>query len=61
MKNIIIIAVNLIFIMTRDFERTLKKRTKSAFDTFFFKKINEKNVEKLFDIEEDNLFYNVVT
>ena len=61
MKNIIVIAVNLIFIMTRDFEKTLIKRTKSAFNTFFFKKINEKNVKKFFDVEKNDLFYNVVT
>ena len=61
MKNIIITAVNLISVMTRDFERTLKKRTKNAFDTFFFKKIDEKNVEKFFDVEKNDLFYNAVT
>ena len=47
--------------MTRDFEKALKKRTKSASDIFFRKEINEKNVEKLFDIEKNDLFYNVVT
>ena len=47
--------------MTRDFERTLTKRTKSAFNTLFFKKINEENVEKLFDVKENDLLYNVVT
>ena len=47
--------------MTHDFEKTLTKRTKSIFDTFFFKKIDEENVEELFDIEKDDLFYNVVT
>ena len=47
--------------MTRDFKRALTERTKSAFDTLFFKKINEENVEELFDIEKDDLFYNVVT
>ena len=47
--------------MTRDFERALAERTKSASDTFFFKKIDEKNVEELFDVEKDDLFYNVVT
>ena len=61
LKNIIVTAVNLISVMTRDFERTLTERTKSAFDTLFFKKINEENVEKFFDVEKDDLFYNVVT
>ena len=61
LKNIIVVVVDLIFIMTRDFERALTERTKSAFDTLFFKKIDEKNVEELFDVEKDDLFYNVVT
>ena len=47
--------------MTRDFERTLTERTKSAFNTLSFKEIDEKNVEKFFDVEKDDLFYNVVT
>ena len=46
--------------MTRDFERTLRKRTKSVFDTLSFKKIDEKNVEEFFDIKKNDLFYNVV-
>ena len=36
LKNIIVIAVNLIFVMTRDFERTLTECTKSVSDTLFF-------------------------
>ena len=47
--------------MTRDFGKTLTKRTKSAFDTFSFKKIDEKNVEELFDVKKNDLPYNVVT
>ena len=47
--------------MTRDFERTLKKRIKNVFDIFFFKEIDKKNVEEFFDIEKDNLSYNIVT
>ena len=43
-----------------DFEKALTKRTKSVFDTLSFKKIEEKNVEKLFDVEKDNLFYNII-
>ena len=44
----------------RDFEKTLTERTKNAFNILFFKEINEKNVEKLFDVEKNNLFYNIV-
>ena len=61
LKNIIVIVVGLIFIMTRDFGRTLAKRTKSVFNTLFFKKIDEEDVEKFFDVEKNDLFYNVVT
>ena len=61
LKNIIVTVVNLIFIVTRDFERTLTKHTKNVLDMFLFKEIDEKNVEKLFDVEKDDLFYNVVT
>ena len=61
LKNIIVIVVNLTFIITRNFERTLKKRTKSASDTLFLKKIDEENVEELFDVEKNDLLYNVVT
>ena len=60
LKNIIVIAVNLIFVMTRGFEKALTERTKSAFDTFLFKKIDEENVEELSDVEKDDLLYNVV-
>ena len=60
LKNIIVIIINLIFIITRDFERTLTKCTKNIFDTLFLKKIDKRNVEKLFDIEENDLFYNFV-
>ena len=61
LKNIIVIIVDLIFVMTRDFERALTEYTKSAFDTFSFKEIDEENVEKLFDVEKNDLPYNVVT
>ena len=61
MKNIIVIAVDLISVVTRDFEKALTERTKSAFDTFSFKKIDEKNIEEFFDVEKDDLFYNVMT
>ena len=46
--------------MTCDFERTLTERTKSASDMLFFKKIDELDVEELFDVEKNDLFYNVV-
>ena len=61
MKNIIVIAVNLTFIVTRDFEKALTERTKNVFDTLFFKEIDEENVEKFFDVEKNDLFYNAVT
>ena len=61
LKNIIVTVVDLIFIMMRDFEKALTERTKSAFDTFLFKKIDEKNVEKFFDVEKNDLSYNAVT
>ena len=60
LKNIIVTAVNLTSVMTRDFERTLTERTKSAFDTLLFKEIDEKNVKEFFDVEKDDLSYNVV-
>ena len=47
--------------MMRDFERALTECTKNAFDMFFFKKIDQENVEKFFDIEKDDLLYNAVT
>ena len=61
LKNIIIIVINLISVMTCNFKRTLTERTKSVFNTLFFKEIDEENIKKLFDVEEDDLFYNVVT
>ena len=61
LKNIIVTVVDLISVMTRNFERTLTERTKSAFDTLLFKEIDEKNVEKFFNVEKNNLLYNAVT
>ena len=61
LKNIIVTAVNLISVVTRDFERTLTERTKSALNTLLFKEIDEENVEEFFDVEKNDLFYNVVT
>ena len=45
--------------MIRDFEKALIERTKSAFDIFSFKKIDEKNIKEFFDVEKDDLFYNM--
>ena len=61
LKNIIVTVIDLTSAMTCDFEKTLKKRTKSALNMLFFKKIDEENVEEFFDVEKDDLFYNVVT
>ena len=46
--------------MTRDFERTLTEHTKSTFNTFSFKEIDEKNIKEFFDVEKNDMFYNVV-
>ena len=54
------IVIKLTFIILRNFKRTLIESTKSAVDNVFFKKINEENVKNLFDIEKDNLFYNII-
>ena len=35
LKNIIVIAINLIIVMTHDFEKTLTERTKSDYNMFF--------------------------
>ena len=56
LKNIIVVVVNLIFVMTRDFEKTLIERTESIFDTFLFKEIDEKNVKEFFDVEKTICF-----
>ena len=61
MKNIIVAVINLISVMTRNFKGALIERTKSVSEMFFLKKSNEKNIEKLFDVRKDNLFYNIVT
>ena len=61
LKNIIVIIINLISVITRNFKKALTKHTKSAFDILFLKEIDEKNVEKLFDVEKNDLLYNVVT
>ena len=61
LKNIDVIVINLIFVIMRDFEKALTEYTKSIFDTLFFKKINEKNVKEFFNVEKNDLFYNIVT
>ena len=45
---------------TYDFKKALTERKKSVFNIFSFKKIDEKNIEKFFDVKKDDLFYNVV-
>ena len=52
MKNIIVTAVNIIFIMTRDFKKALTERTKSASHTLSSKKIDKKNVEEFFNVKK---------
>ena len=55
------IAVNFIFIMTRDIERTMTEDRKNVNNTLFLKEIDEENVQEFFDLENDNLVYNIVT
>ena len=47
--------------MTHDFKKALTERTKNASNTFSFKKIDEENIEEFFNVEKNDLFYNVVT
>ena len=61
LKNIIVSAVNLTFVMTRDFQKVLTEHMKNVLEMFFLKEIDRKNVKELFDVEKDDLFYNVVT
>ena len=46
--------------MIYDFEKTLTGITKSVIDTFFLKKINKKNIINLFDVEKNDLSWNVI-
>ena len=61
LKNIIVIVINLIFVITRDVERTHAQREKNIVETFFSEEIDEKNVEKFFDVERNNLLHNAIT
>ena len=61
LKNIIIIIVNLIFVITRDAEKTHAQREKNIDETLFFKEIDEENVEEFFDVKRNDLFYNAIT
>ena len=61
LKIIIVIIVNLIFIITCDVKQIQIKRTENTVDMLFLKKIDEKIVEELFDVEDFILFYNVIT
>ena len=61
LKNIIVIVVNLISVITRDVEKTHAQREKNIVKTFSFEEIDEKNVEIFFDVKKNNLFYNTIT
>ena len=60
LKNIIVIVVNLIFVITRGVEKAQTKREKNIVETLFFKKIDEKNIEKFFNVKKNNLFHNAI-
>ena len=60
LKNIIIIVVNSIFIITRDAEKTYAQREKNIVKMFSFKEIDEKNIENFFNVEKNNLFHNAI-
>ena len=51
----------MIFVITRDARKTHAQREKNIIKTFFFKEIDEENVEKFFDVEKNDLFHNAVT
>ena len=61
LKNIIIIVISLIFIITRDVERIYAQREKNIVKTFSFKEIDEKNIEKFFNVERNDLLHNIIT
>ena len=61
LKNIIVIIINLISVITRGARRTHAQRKKNIIETLSFKKINEKNVEEFFNVEKNDLFHNAVT
>ena len=50
----------MIFIITRDVEKAHAQREKNIIKMFSFKEINEKNVEKFFDVEKDDLSRNAI-
>ena len=50
----------MIFIITRDVEKTYTQREKNIVETFSSEEINEENVEKFFDVERNDLFYNAI-
>ena len=60
LKNIIVIIINLIFIITRDVKKTHTQREKNIIETFFFKEIDEENVEKFFNVKKNDLFHNAI-
>ena len=51
----------MIFIITRDVERTHAQRKNNIIKMFFFEKIDEENVEKFLNVEKDDLFHNAIT
>ena len=61
LKNITVIIINLIFIITRNVERTYAQREKNIIKTLFFEKIDEENVEEFFDVKKNDLLHNVIT
>ena len=61
LKNIIVIVINLIFVITRDVEKAHASHKKNIIETFLSEEIDEKNVEKFFDIEKNDLSHNIIT
>ena len=60
LKNIIIIVINLVFVITRGVERTQTQCEKNIVETLFFKEIDEKNIEKFFDVKRNDLSHNAI-
>ena len=56
LKNIIIVAIDLILIIIRDIVKTQKMRFKSIIDISRIKKIDKNNFDKFLDNRNNNLF-----
>ena len=56
LKNIIIVAIDLILIIIRDIVKTQKMRFKSIIDISRIKKIDKNNFNKFLNNKSDNLF-----